>query len=379
MAFSILRGGKKKELEKRFTTFSEQLAQAFAQIKTDMSETNAKVESNQREMERIAQWIDYLNRSNQRLSEAHSKLLQKYEKMSENQLKLHSSHRELRSSHEKTARMAENLENRHQELSGAVSAHKGALKSELQKQLEQQRAAYTEEISRLKSWIDYFSAHIDRHKSKEDDLRQDFVKARQKWMEAYSKLRELVTVLKNENSGLKEQVSDVTNDLKDVRHELEKTRNMAESHILEVKSELSKQIEEAKKTQQQFVHQVPQPLPVTQQASQQVQQPQMAAQPQIVSPGPTSFQRHIISKVMPNRKGYVLNFILDLAAESKYSTKEVEEIIVNEKQLCGRTSFYAYLKELKLRGKLNYADIDERTILIRTDRQEDAQQRLSEQ
>ncbi len=379
MAFSILRGGRKKELEKRFTTFSEQLAQAFAQIKTDMSETNSRVEANQREMERIAQWIDYLNRSNQRLSEAHSKLSHKYEKVSENHLKLHSSHRELSSSHEKTARMAENLENRQQELSSTISANKGALKNEIQEQLEQQRAVYTEEISRLKSWIDYFSAHIDRHKGKEDDLRQDFVKARQGWMEAYSKLRELVNALKSENSRLKEQVSDVTDELKDARQELEKTRNMAESHILEVKSELSKQIEEAKRVQQQALQSIVQPVQQPVQAPPQVQQPQMTVQPQIVSPGPTSFQRHIISRVMPNRRGYVLKFILDLAGESKYSTKEVEEIVVNEKQLCGRTSFYAYLKELKLRGKLNYADIDERTIIIRTDGQEGAQQRLPEQ
>ena len=73
---------------------------------------------------------------------------------------------------------------------------------------------------------------------------------------------------------------------------------------------------------------------------------------------------------MPNRRGYVLKFILNLASESKYSTKEVEEIVVNDKQLCGRTSFYAYLKELKLRGKLNYADIDERTIIVNTDSQQ---------
>jgi hypothetical protein len=93
-----------------------------------------------------------------------------------------------------------------------------------------------------------------------------------------------------------------------------------------------------------------------------------------VSAAASSFQRHIISRVMPNRKGYVLKFILDLIGENKYSTKEIEEMVVNEKQLCGRTSFYAYLKELKLKGRINYAEIDERMVLINTD----PQQRLNQ-
>ena len=59
-----------------------------------------------------------------------------------------------------------------------------------------------------------------------------------------------------------------------------------------------------------------------------------------------------------------------LISENKYSTKELEETVVNEKQLCGRTSFYAYIKELKLKGRIGYAEIDERTILVNTDSQQ---------
>jgi chromosome segregation ATPase len=355
MVFNILRGNKKKDLEKRFTTFSEQLAQAFAQIKTDISETNDRLESNQREMERISQWIDYLNRSNQRISEAHSKLLQKHEKITENSLKLHSSHRDLDSSHSRTAKMAENLENRHKELSSAILAHKSSLKSEFNEQIQEHKEAYEQEINRLKSWIDYFSTHLERQKSKEGNLKQDIEKNTREWLEAYSKLRELLNGLKSENSELKSSLSAVSNELAETRNELENTKDLARSHITEAKSELSKQIQAIKPAVQQPL---PPPQPIVQE----------------VSPTVSSFQRHIMSRVMPNRKGYVLKFILDLAKESKYSTKEVEEIVVNEKQLCGRTSFYAYLKELKLRGKLSYADIDERTIIVSTD----TQQRLVE-
>ena len=60
--------------------------------------------------------------------------------------------------------------------------------------------------------------------------------------------------------------------------------------------------------------------------------------------------------------------ILDLIDDNKRSTKEVEDIIVKEKQLCGRTSFYSYLRELKHKGKINYADVGDKTILVMVDK-----------
>ncbi|MBU2560869.1 MAG: hypothetical protein KKD17_01115 [Nanoarchaeota archaeon] len=358
MVFQILGGKKKKELERKFTTFSEQLAQAFAQIKTDIGEINHKVDSNQKDMEKIGQWIDYLNRSNQRLSEHNLKLLQKYEKITENHQKLHSSHSDLSSSHSRTAQMAENLENRHQELSRAILTHKDELKSEVHNSLKEHREASEHELKRLKTWVDYLSAHIDRQKTKEEALKQDIEGIQKNWLEAYSKLRELVNGLKGENNELKASLDSVRDELYNSQKELENTKNLAKSHILEAKSELSQQIQALKAISQQAP---PQPLPVMQQVQPVVQQ---------VSPAPNSFQRHIMSRVLPNRKGYVLKFILDLVGENKYSTKELEEIVVNEKQLCGRTSFYAYLKELKLKGRINYAELDERQILVSTDPQQ---------
>jgi chromosome segregation ATPase len=362
MVFNLLRRNKKKDIERKVTTFSEQLAQAFAQIKTDISEVNNRLETNQKEMERISQWIDYLNRSNQRISESNSKLQQKYEKITENHSELHNSHKELDMGHSKTAKMAENLENKHQELSTAISTHKSELKSELNNQLQEHKELSGKELERLKSWVDYLSTHIDAQKRKEDDLKQDLSNMNKNWLEAYSKLRELLNALKSENNDLKSNLSGMQKELQSARDEVENTKNMAKNTILEVKSELSEKI--SKQIQTKIPPQPP------------VQQVQPAVQPVIqqVSPTASSFQRHIISRVMPNRKGYVIKFILDLVGENKYSTKEIEEIVVNEKQLCGRTSFYAYLKELKLKGRLSYAEIDDRSILVSTD----TQQRLQE-
>ncbi len=384
MAFDILKGNRRKDLERRFITFSEQLAQAFAQIKTDMGEVNRKIDSNQQEVERIGQWIDYLNRSNQRLSEHSSRLSEKYEKITENHQKLHTSHHELRSGHsqvsEIAARTAEEVKNKHQELSEAISEHREGLKSEFHSRLKEHQEASEEDIRRLKTWIDYLSTHLERQKAKEEDLKQDITRIQKNWLEAYSKLRELVNGLQHENGELKSSLSSVQQELVSAKEELEKSHDFAESRILQAKSELSEQIKELRAIAERPRHasQEPEMTPL-QSRPQPAQQSQVFQQPvvQQVSPS-TPFQRHIMSRVMPNRKGYVLKFILDLVGESKYSTKEVEEIVVNEKQLCGRTSFYAYLKELKLKGRLAYAEIDERTILVSTDTQQKLTDGLSE-
>ena len=368
MVFNLIGGKKKKEVEKRVTTFSEQLAQAFAQIKTDLGEINHRLDTNQGEMERIGQWIEYLNRANQRISDSNARLMQKYEKIAENHEKLHSSHRELDTGQRKTVEMAETLENKHQELSKTISTHKDELKSELKNQLQEHKENSENELKRLKSWVDYLSAHIDAQKTKEDDLKQDIGRMQKNWLEAYSKLRELLNALKTENNELKSSLSGMQNELssakQDMQKQIENTSNLAKNSILEAKSEISQQIQANKSAPQP-----PQP---------HFLQPEIPQQHVIqqVSPAPSSFQRHIMSRVLPNRKGYVLKFIMDLVGENKYSTKEIEEIVVNEKQLCGRTSFYAYLKELKLKGKLSYAEIDERSILISTDSQQKLSDRL---
>ncbi len=60
-----------------------------------------------------------------------------------------------------------------------------------------------------------------------------------------------------------------------------------------------------------------------------------------------SFERRVIEQIRTNRKDYVLQQILNLAAKKTLSTKQIERIIVGEKMLCGRTTFYDYLRELR--------------------------------
>ena len=103
-------------MERKFSTFSEQLGKAFAQIKSDMNETNVRIEENQKELGKIAQWIEYLHRSNLQLADSHTGLNKRYEKLSESNQKLHTYHSDLASNHFKTAETTENLRKGHQDL-----------------------------------------------------------------------------------------------------------------------------------------------------------------------------------------------------------------------------------------------------------------------
>ncbi len=61
----------------------------------------------------------------------------------------------------------------------------------------------------------------------------------------------------------------------------------------------------------------------------------------------TYFENKVVSMLRSRKKDYILKQILELASKNLHSTREIEEIIVGEKALCGRTAFYDYLRELK--------------------------------
>lgn len=70
----------------------------------------------------------------------------------------------------------------------------------------------------------------------------------------------------------------------------------------------------------------------------------------------TYFENKVVSMLRTRRKDYILKQILELAAREAYSTREIEEIIVGEKALCGRTAFYDYLRELKHKKMVKYGE-----------------------
>ncbi len=86
--------------------------------------------------------------------------------------------------------------------------------------------------------------------------------------------------------------------------------------------------------------------------------------------GPESvsrFDRKIIAISRPVKKDYIMQQIMNLAEKGNYSTKQIESVIVKEKMLCGRTAFYDYLKEMKLRKELVLSEKGSRKVLVPRD------------
>jgi hypothetical protein len=75
-------------------------------------------------------------------------------------------------------------------------------------------------------------------------------------------------------------------------------------------------------------------------------------------------EKTVLAKVRQQRKAYVLEQILKLVDQGIQSTTEIEAIIVGEKGMCGRTAFYDYMRELKLKKALKRKNFGERKVIV---------------
>jgi hypothetical protein len=75
------------------------------------------------------------------------------------------------------------------------------------------------------------------------------------------------------------------------------------------------------------------------------------------------FEEKALRELRTHRKEYVLRKILDTLESDQFSTNALEEVIVERKGLCGRTSFFAYVKELRLQGLIDDVLVGKRKIL----------------
>src|SRR3989338_3798932 len=78
----------------------------------------------------------------------------------------------------------------------------------------------------------------------------------------------------------------------------------------------------------------------------------------------TYFENKVVSAIRSRRKDYALKQILELAAKETHSTREIEEIIVGEKALCGRTAFYDYLRELKHKRLIRHGEKGSKKVIL---------------
>jgi len=186
------------------------------------------------------------------------------------------------------------------------------------------------DIEKLKSWLMHIHAKSENLHNKHDDhvslTRRDIDKVNNWLMHIYAHNRSLQGYIKETTDKVRELYQ----------------RN---SEILEKLNELERKHTESSGSVRTKSEPKSEPVSVTKNSR---------------------FEENIMSRIRPNRKSYIIQEMLKLIEENKYSTKEIEYVIVREKNLCGRTAFYSYLKELRLKDVIGKTELGMKKVLARS-------------
>ncbi len=295
---------KRKQISEqpRLEIIRSQLATAFSRIKDDISEVNSQIVDNQSEVDKLNAWVSYLNNHS-----AHNK--KQHRELSGKLSKLECSHKTLHESHSSAK---EELHLKHGTLSKSHNLTK-------------------QEVDNLKRWVHHFHTLFNQQKQKELVVSNQLSDLNDLFIKTIEASKSEISTLKQENVDLKSQLS-----------------KLQESH-----SSFQRSFEESSsdtESSEPIVNQVSRGL---------IAPPQVAVQSDF-----SGFEKQFIRRIRPNRKQYVLDQILKMVGEQQYTTREIEDVLVSEKQLCGRTSFFSYLKELRITGKIDNATVGGRVILV---------------
>lgn len=93
---------------------------------------------------------------------------------------------------------------------------------------------------------------------------------------------------------------------------------------------------------------------------------ELRTEPRTELPKRAPFEEQMVERARSNRKNFTQNLILEMAEKQKYTTVQIEKVIVEEKRLSGRTTFYAYLREMRAKGLLEDLEVGSITVLARS-------------
>ena len=306
-------------VEKRmdFALVRNQIKTAFTRIKYDVSDINSQLIENKAELHRLNAWVDHLNKSSSSQNSNHSEVSNQLSVMKKSHHDLNQKHAELSSA----------LNSTHSNLSGEHNLTK-------------------QDIHNLKQWINHFAQLFQQQRVKESNLRTELTQVQNLFESTLDNHKSELSNIKTENESLKQQIVEIQ----------ESFNSQPDSDFADEPERVVSQIAQV---QPQFSQSVPQQVPTL----------NIPSQPQIIphayqSDLASGFEKHFMRRIRPNRKHYVMEQILKMASEQEFTTREIEDVIVGEKQLCGRTTFFAYLKELRITGKIDNAEIAGRTLVI---------------
>lgn len=288
----------------KLTGISEKIGSAFTKIRSDLSDINSGLKSNEKQVEQLNRWVEYLFSHQQALVAQQQSVVMQSKEVSKKHVELDRNHRKVHSSNEQALHKLARVEER------VLDAHK-TIASNYQ--------LTRKEIDTIKAWLSRFSTHVENQRASHDNLH-------------------------NEVKQLQEEIREVLDQYQTSLESLEGQNREFQRRMETLESSLNR-IQQSGTTESTKLF-----LPKSETLSQQTM--------------PGYFEKHLLARAKPNRRSYITSLILETIASHKYSTKEIEDMIVKEKQLCGRTTFYAYVKELRDKGRIDTASINDRQILV---------------
>ncbi|MBI4738020.1 hypothetical protein HY772_00365 [Candidatus Woesearchaeota archaeon] len=305
MVFWIFKRKKQDVSQARWTGISERITAAFTKLRSDLSDVDVGLKNNEKQFEHLNKWVEYLYSHQQVLHANQQSVALQGRELTKKHAELDRNHKKIQGSNEhaiqKLSRMEETVAEAHKTISNS---------SQLTRK----------ELDDIKTWLNRFSVVLEHQKTSEKHLKDDMGQLQEEIQDIFKSYKTSLSDLEDQNNVLKDRVGVVESAL----NKLQSGHEPVASSVFSSKSEYS----------------LPQ------------------------SSSSAYFEKHLIARVKPNRRPYIMNLILETVAASGYSTKEIEDIVVKEKQLCGRTTFYAYIKELRDKGKIDTASINDRQILV---------------
>ncbi len=178
-----------------------------------------------------------------------------------------------------------------------------------------------QDTQNLFSWISYFHQHLMDHRKETHHLRQKF-----------DEQSHYIRLLHQQTQALEKRLALIEN------------KPAPQPQIVHIRENIPEQIRTKSEPDVNQIRTEPEPIS-------NVKRPR--------------FEEKVLTRIRTKKKPYIMQKVLDIIGTQSVSTKELERIIVEEQQLCGRTSFYSYLRELRLKKQISIDEKEFSKVIVR--------------
>lgn len=92
---------------------------------------------------------------------------------------------------------------------------------------------------------------------------------------------------------------------------------------------------------------------------------------------PRGLKTELMRSLSRNKKLIIKQRILDMAMEGRFSTPELKERVVDDRNYCSKASFYRYIDELRAERKIDLIGVEGREVVVSLNKDEGGKEKGS--